>query len=85
MLPLILTFVFDINLGRFGLLGAQMGSKTALGSTHVIEQLLFSIVPSILTFYFDFILGLFLAFLGPKWANFGSQGKVQKLFLDVLM
>ena len=32
-----------------------------LGSTHVGEQLLFSIVPSILTLDFDLILGSFLA------------------------
>ena len=34
-------------------------------STHVVEQLLFSIVLSILTFDFDLILDSFLAFLGP--------------------
>ena len=36
-----------------------------MGSTDVSEQLFFSIVPSILTFDFDFILGSFLTFLGP--------------------
>ena len=40
-------------------------------STHVIEQLLFSIVPSILTFDFDLILGSFLTFWGPNWLIFG--------------
>ena len=38
--------------------------KTVLGSTHVVEQLLFTVVPSILTFYFDLILGSFFTFLG---------------------
>ena len=37
-----------------------------MGSTHVVDQLLFSIVPLILTFDFDLILGPFLAFLGPN-------------------
>ena len=35
----------------------------------LVEQVLFSILPSILTFEFDLILGLFL--LGPLWAIFG--------------
>ena len=35
-----------------------------MGSTQVVEQLLFSIVLSILTFYFDLILELFLTFCG---------------------
>ena len=37
----------------------------ALDSTHVVEQLLFSIVPSIQTFDFDLILGSFFYFLEP--------------------
>ena len=40
-------------------LGSGYSSRTVLGSTHVVEQLLFSIVPSILTFDFDLILGSF--------------------------
>ena len=46
------------------------GSKTVLGSTHVVEQLLFSIVLSILMFNFDSILGYFLLF----WALKGCFG-----------
>ena len=42
--------------------GIALGSKTVLGFTHVAEQLLFSIVPSILNFDFDSILESFLAF-----------------------
>ena len=38
------------------------GSKTVLGSAHVVEQLLFSMLPSIVTFDFDLILGSFLTF-----------------------
>ena len=41
-------------------------SKTFLGSNHVVEQLLFSMIPSILTFEFDLFLGSFLTFLGPN-------------------
>ena len=37
-----------------------------MGSNHVVEQLLFSMIPSILTFEFDLFLGSFLTFLGPN-------------------
>ena len=40
-------------------LGSGYSSRTVLGSTHVVEQLLFSIVPSILTLDFYLILGSF--------------------------
>ena len=40
---------------------------TVFGSTHVVEQLSFSLFLSILTFDFDSILGSFLTF----WGNFG--------------
>ena len=39
-----------------------VGLKTDLGSTHVAEQLSFSLFLSILTFDFDFIFGSFLTF-----------------------
>ena len=41
-------------------------SKTVLGSAHVVEQLSFSMFPSIMTFDFDLILGSFLTFCGPN-------------------
>ena len=41
-------------------------SKTVFWSTHVVEQLSFSMLPSILKFDFDLILGSFLKFLGPN-------------------
>ena len=49
-------------------LGSRKGSKNVLGSIHVVEQLLFSIVPSILTFNFDFdlIFGSLLTLCGPN-------------------
>ena len=37
-------------------------SKTVFGSTHDVEQLLFSMFPVIVTFEFDLIFGLFLTF-----------------------
>ena len=40
-------------------------SKTVLGSTHVVEQLSFAMLPSILTFDFDLILGSIFTFRGP--------------------
>ena len=63
-----MTFDFDLILGSFLLFGDLIGyflvsvegSKTVLGSTHVVEQLSFSMFPSILTFDFDLILGSFL-------------------------
>ena len=42
------------------------GLKTVLGSTRVVEQLSFSMFPSIMTFDFDLILGSFLTFWGPN-------------------
>ena len=51
-------------MGWFG--GSESGSTTVFGSTHLVEQLLFSMFPSILTFDFDSILGPFLTFWGPN-------------------
>ena len=42
-----------------------LSSKTVLGSTHIVEQLSFTMFLSILTFEFDLILGSFFYFLGP--------------------
>ena len=92
MFSLILTFDFDLILGSFfdfggpnGIfLGSIWGSKTILGYTHVVEQLLFSIVTLILNFDFDLIFGSFLTF----WALMGyfwGWGRVQKLFSGLLM
>ena len=50
-----------------------MGSKTVFGSTYVVEQLLFSIDPSILTFDFDLILGSFFTFWGPNRLFLGFE------------
>ena len=46
--------------------GVDVGFKNCLGSTPMVEQLSFSIIPSILTFRFDLILGSFLTFWGPN-------------------
>ena len=48
--------------------------------THIAEKLLFSMLPSILTFNFDLIFGLFLAFLGPKLAIFGIFVRLKNVF-----
>ena len=48
------------------------GLNRVLGSTHVVEQLLFSIVLSILTFDFDLIFGSFLTLWGPNRPFLGS-------------
>ena len=54
-------------------LGSKLGSKIVFGSTHVANQLLFSIVSSILTFDFDLIFGLYFYFLGPNGLFLGSM------------
>ena len=46
--------------------------KIVLGSTHVVEQLSFSMLPSILTFDFDLLLGSFLTFWNPIGLFSGS-------------
>ena len=43
-------------------LGLGKGSKTVPGYTHVVEQLSFTMFPSILTYNFDLISGSFLPF-----------------------
>ena len=52
-------------------LGSGFGSKTVLMSTHLVEQLLFSIVPSVQTFDFDLILGSFFTFLSANGLDWG--------------
>ena len=52
-------------------LGLGKGSPTDLGSIHVVEQILFSLFLSILTFNFDSILGSFMTFWGPNWLFIG--------------
>ena len=54
-------------MGPAGLfLGLGKGSKTVLRSIREVEQLSFSMFPSILTFDFYLILGSFLTFWGPN-------------------
>ena len=53
---------------------------TDLGSTHVVEQLSFSLFVSILTFNFDSNLGSFLTFWGPNGLILGL-GKGPKTVL----
>ena len=43
-------------------LGLELGSKTVLGSTHVVEQILFYICSAIMTFDFDLVSGSFFTF-----------------------
>ena len=70
----ILSSDFDLILGSFFtfqgsnelFLGLGWDLKTVFGSTHVAEQLSFSMFLSILIFDFDFILGSFLTFWGPN-------------------
>ena len=50
------------------------GSTTDLGSTYVVEQLSFSLFFSILTFYFDLILGPFITFWDPNELFLGLEG-----------
>ena len=60
------------------------GFKTVMGSTDVVEQLSFSMFPSILTFDFDLILGSFLS-VGALTGYFWDWGRIQELFLGLLI
>ena len=48
-------------------------AQIVFGSTHIVQQLLFSLFPSILAFDFDLILGLFFTFWGPSGLFLGSM------------
>ena len=54
-------------------MGFGKGSNNVLRSTHVVEQLSFSMLPSILTFDFDSILGSFLTVWGPNGLFLGLR------------
>ena len=54
-------------------LGLGKGWKIVLRSTHVVEQLSFTMLPSILTLDFDLILGSFFTFWGPNGLFFGLE------------
>ena len=56
----------------------RIGYKTVLGSTHVVEQLSFSLIPSILTFDFDLVFEPFFTF-GAQIFYFWGQGLIQIL------
>ena len=70
MLPSIIPFVFDLIQGvilgflgpKWAILGVPVRIKNVLGSTYIVEQLSFSIIPSILAFEFDLIFGSFRLF-----------------------
>ena len=59
---------------------SEYGLKTVLGSNYVVEQLSFSMLPSMPTFDFDLILGSFFTFWGPDGLFLGS-GKGSKTVL----
>ena len=63
---------------------SEQGLTSVSGSTRVVEQLSFSMFPSILTFDFDLILGSFFIF-GALMGWFGVQSRVQKLLRGLLM
>ena len=67
-------------MGLFLLLGPQLSffgfgkcSNTVLGSFDIAEQLLFSMLYSILILNFDLNFGYFLELGGPQWTNFGLE------------
>ena len=81
------SFNSDLIFGLFRLFGALSVyswcrgrvQKLFLGGTHVVEQLLLSIVPSILTFDLDLILGSFLTFGVVGLLGFGCCWAVTKI------
>ena len=71
--------IIDIFGDLLGFWGLGKGSKTVFGYTHIAEQLLCSIFPSILTFNFDLILDLFFTFWGPM-GFFGFRVRFKNVF-----
>ena len=82
----------------FWFIGAKIGYlrgwdkvQIVLGSTHIVQQLLFSLFPYILMFDFDLILGLFLTFwalMGYFWGSktvLGSTHVVEQLSLCMFL
>ena len=51
-----------------------------MGSSHVVEQLSFSLFLSILTFDFGLILGSFFTFLGPNGLFLGLEKDSKNVF-----
>ena len=69
---------------NWAIFGVGVGLENFLGSTHVVEQLLFSLFLSILTFDFDSNLGSFFNI----WALTGyflGWGRAQQLIWGLLM
>ena len=62
--------------------GVGEDSKTVLRSPYIVEQLLFSMFPSILTFDFDLIFGPFFTFWGSTGLFLGL-GKDSETVLRV--
>ena len=71
MFSSILIFDFYLIWGLFLTFWGPNGAFLGLGSTHVVEQLSFSLFLTILIFDFELILGLFLTFWGPNGLSFG--------------
>ena len=65
-----LFFTFWVLMGYFGGWGQV---QIVLGSTHLVQQLLFSLFPSILMFDFDLIMEFFSTLLGPNGLFLGSK------------
>ena len=64
--------VIDFLGPKWTIFGIWVGFKNCLGSTHVVEQLLFSMFSLNFTFYFDLILLCFFTFWGPNGLILGS-------------
>ena len=74
-------------------MGLGKGLITVLGSTHVVDKLSFSMIPSILTLI-GLNFGVIFDFLGPQWAIFevgvgfknifGSTHVVEQLLLSIV-
>ena len=92
MFPLIMTFDFVLISELFWLFGAIMCyffcwgnfQKLFLGLLIKLKKLIFCASFNYNPCFFWPNSGVVLGLLGPKWAIFGTQGTVQKLFWDVL-
>ena len=79
------TWVIAFFLGPYWAdFGVRVGFYNCFGANHIVEQLEFSMFPSILTFDFDLIWGDFQRF-GVLVGYFWGSIRVQKLFWGLLM
>ena len=69
---------------KWAILEVKVRFKTVFGSTHALEQLLFFMLPLVLTFDFDLMIESFSTFQALM-GYFLCRCRVQKLFWSLLI